>query len=139
MRMAGWRDGHFFRIEFSRLESEIQNQTLQNQALKQCLVFLRETLNDAFGEVTIAGIDFVPSVDTSEDLLKLSLPGNQTTNIPMCFHGEESCTGDSELFERVKESGEEGSQETTMDESEPFIYNIISPAAPYSCSAFRGV
>ena len=58
------------RAQSSRLEGEIQGQILRNRTLKQRLVFLQESLTSAFGEVTIPGIDSVPTVDTIESYLK---------------------------------------------------------------------
>ena len=100
------------RAQTSRLESEIQNQTLQNQALKQRLVFLRETLTDAFGEVTLVGIDSIPSVDTIEDYLKeleavvARQPDDKQSDVVSTVRKVAR-----ELFERVRERGEEGVQE----------------------------
>ena len=53
-----------------RLESDIQNQILKNQLLKERLVFLQETASESFGSVSIPGVDSVPSVDTIQDYLK---------------------------------------------------------------------
>ena len=53
-----------------RLESDIQNQILKNQVLKQRLIFLQEMLSEAFGNFNLPGIDSVPSADTIHDYLK---------------------------------------------------------------------
>ena len=58
------------KAQTQRLESDIQNQSLRNQALKQRLVFLQETLTDSFQSLSIPGMDSVPSVDTIQAYLK---------------------------------------------------------------------
>ena len=103
------------RTQTNRLETEIQNQTLQNQVLKQRLVFLKETLSDAFGEVTFPGIDSVPSVDTIEDYLKeleavVARQSNEEHSDVVSMVRKVA----RELFERVRERGEEGVQEQQM-------------------------
>ena len=58
------------RAQINRLEGDIQSQMLKKQTLKQRLVFLQESLTSAFEDVSIPGIDSVPSVDTIETYLK---------------------------------------------------------------------
>ena len=97
------------RTQTHRLETDIQAQILQNQRLKQRLVFLQESLTDAFSDVTIPGLNSVPSVDTIGKHLKQveavviggKLDGDEHSDVVATVRRVAS-----ELVERVKERGE---------------------------------
>ena len=104
------------RLQITRLEGEIQNQTLQNHILKQRLVFLQESLTDAFSGASVPGIDSVPSVESIDEYLKqvegvVSDVNDEHSDVVSMVRGVAK-----ELLERVRERGE-STQEESMDNS----------------------
>lgn len=110
------------KMQVQRLESDIRNQITKNQAIKQRLVFLQETLCEGFEGASLPAVKSVPSVDTIYEYLKEveSAVARETTREDDDKQSTMEVVRETakDLTQKVRERKEEEEKEEKIQEDE---------------------